>query len=99
LLREAAFFYLKKGDADKAVPFFRKMAELQPYNESALYNYALVLLYRKEVPDRTYRSGLKEAVLLLKKCVNMQIAYQEKVDLGLRYHYLGMVLLGGWIDR
>ncbi len=90
-LRERAVELAKAGKVSAGLPYFEKMVQLQPYNETALYLLSLALLHRPNIPRDRYRRGLRRAVALLKTCVKMQKRYRERSPaLGLRYFYLGM---------
>ena len=67
------------------------MARLQPYNEKALWLYALALLHQKRASKGAFKRDARRAVRLLQSCVLMQKRYRKRSRaLGLRYFFLGM---------
>lgn len=95
-LEKRALELVGSGEIDSALPYFRRMAKLQPYNERALYLLALALLYRKKVTEEEYLKNCHEAIRLLENCVELQTRFRNRSrPLGLRYFYLGMAFWFG----
>lgn len=93
-LKERALALTNEGKLSEAIPYWKKMVELQPYNEKALYQLALVLLLQeKELSPDEARKQATEAVHLLEECVRLQLSVSNRgPDAGLRFFYLGMAL-------
>lgn len=91
-LYDRAFELIDAGSYTRSIPLLRKMSELQPYNERALYMLSLALLYQeKPVSPEQYRKDLKEAIDNLRQTVVIwrRVAPRGE-ELGLRYFYLGL---------
>ncbi len=76
----------------EAIPILEKLAELQPYNEPALYRLALALLYQQQIgEERDYQRDLLRARNLLAESVQRLERIQTRgSDLSMRHFHLGM---------
>lgn len=87
---------LAAGNADAAIPLFRKVLLAQPHNEPARYGLARSLLYARGGSDADYRRGLMEAARLLEQSAGLleavpgqqSEAARRLFDLGLALWYL-----------
>ena len=93
-LYDRALELIEAGGYTRSIPLLRKMAELQPYNERALYMLSLALLYQEKLVDpKRYRADLKEAIDNLRETsVIWRRVAPRGEELGLRYFYLGLAL-------
>lgn len=93
-LQDRAYLLVQKGEIRASIPYFRKMVQLQPYNERLLYNYALSLLYQEKVENRIdYEADCRTAVGFLQKSIRLREQTGERNRfLALRYFHLGMGL-------
>ncbi len=89
-LVERAGELARAGRYRESIPYLRKLVELRPYDERALYHLALALLHQ-EAP--VSRESYGEAARLLQECEAMQEQVQDfGPALGLRRFYLGLAL-------
>lgn len=85
---------LARGRISQSIPYLRRMLELQPYNENAMYRLSLALIYQEEpVPREEYLRDLREAARLLEEGIVMQARVEERSEaLGLRHYHRGVAL-------
>lgn len=80
----------RAGRYRDSIPYLRKMVELRPYDERALYHLGLALLHQAAPVQR---KDYFEAARLLRECESMQARVHDSGPaLGLRRFYLGLAL-------
>lgn len=91
-LQRTARVLLENGRLRESLPYLRRLAELQPYDEVQIYRLALALLYQDGSPSpAAYQADLKQAIVRLEDCVARQLRVAERGEaLGLRLFHLGV---------
>lgn len=91
-LQRTARVLLENGRLRESLPYLRRLAELQPYDEVQIYRLALALLYQDGAPaPAAYEADLKQAIVRLEDCVARQLRVAERGEaLGLRLFHLGV---------